>query len=207
MNQKLIDFYTKEGKDDEGRTLQDILSLVDEDFNNTHDLIQWLFPTYEKSEYNPFAPLLDNETVEYLLNSEEFLSNYMDSFHYFLYFLGFRMWGTGKRNSEVFISYRPSWDTQKRNWFYPHNHTVLRISRVLTSLIAFKQYDYADALYTHLESLFHTEEGSRIIQDSIAYWSDIISTIPEYQRWMEIVDEARDSAMQTLSILTKSTEK
>lgn len=52
----LEDFLCGKGPDDKGRYLWEILSADDEWWEDTHDYIQWVFPTDRKSSYNRTAP-------------------------------------------------------------------------------------------------------------------------------------------------------
>ncbi|HLB99097.1 MAG TPA: opioid growth factor receptor-related protein, partial [Acetobacteraceae bacterium] len=56
-------FYRDGARDDEGRTLAEILAWDDDRLEEIHDFIQWLFPLPERSGANPSAPTLDAETI------------------------------------------------------------------------------------------------------------------------------------------------
>lgn len=57
----IFDFYRAVGTDHRGRTLSQILQKSDRWLEETHDYIQWLFPLYVRSKFNPHAPLLTDE--------------------------------------------------------------------------------------------------------------------------------------------------
>jgi hypothetical protein len=59
----LIAFYRDGERDDEGRTLAEILSWNDDHLEAVHNFIQWLFPLPEPSGANPTAPILDPLTI------------------------------------------------------------------------------------------------------------------------------------------------
>ena len=54
----ILDFYRSTGTDHRGRTLSQIPQKSDRWLEETHDYIQWLFPLYVRSKFNPHAPLL-----------------------------------------------------------------------------------------------------------------------------------------------------
>ena len=66
MVKPLIDYHIFDGKDQDGRHHSDVMAFTKEEFLSNHDFIQWIFPTKTKSAFNEYAPLLDEETIEYL---------------------------------------------------------------------------------------------------------------------------------------------
>lgn len=60
-NRLVLEFYDGTGRDHMGRRLDDILNKDDDWLESSHDYIQWLFPLYVASRYNPHAPLLTDE--------------------------------------------------------------------------------------------------------------------------------------------------
>src|SRR6266513_4685703 len=62
--QRLLAFYRGEGKDDRGRTLEQVLDFDLDELEYTHDYIQWLFPLDVPSGVQPWAPLIDRECRE-----------------------------------------------------------------------------------------------------------------------------------------------
>jgi hypothetical protein len=53
---RLTDFYRGAGSDSEGRSLADLWNLSDDEMEDIHDFIQWMFPLREPSRFNPDAP-------------------------------------------------------------------------------------------------------------------------------------------------------
>ncbi len=60
---RLTDFYAGRGTDTEGRRLADLLAWDDDDLEQVHDFIQWLFPLPEPSRFNADAPLLTPDDI------------------------------------------------------------------------------------------------------------------------------------------------
>jgi len=85
---RLVDFYRGLGTDIEGRLLEDILAWNDDELEEVHDFIQWLFPLPEPSQYNPDAPLLTKEDIAAFKSDPVLQANLMRSFERILAFLG-----------------------------------------------------------------------------------------------------------------------
>jgi len=67
--------------------IQDIWDLSDEEIESTHDFIQWLFPTDKPSRYNLKAPVLSEQDMLNIQNSEKAKKNLKYSANWFLNFL------------------------------------------------------------------------------------------------------------------------
>jgi O-acetyl-ADP-ribose deacetylase (regulator of RNase III) len=105
---RIRSFLDGSGMDNRGRTLDDILAFSDQQLESVHDYIQWLFPLTEPSRFNPFAPLLDQETILEIRKDPDSLSN--------LYRSLVRMLAFYEVNS---------------HWASPWDHNLLRITRIL----------------------------------------------------------------------------
>lgn len=60
----IIRFYS--GEEVNGWTLEKVLNLTNEEYDNHHDFIQLVFPLPEPSRFNPNAPLLNQEDITFL---------------------------------------------------------------------------------------------------------------------------------------------
>jgi hypothetical protein len=124
MNQKLVDFYTGNGKDEAGRTFDDIMAFNDEQLENVHDYIQWIFPTLTPSKAQPQSPILDKLTIKSLRRNGVFYARFIQAIEFI-----FRFWEipiqddipTDNINKEGF------------KWLLRDDHNQLRIARVLES--------------------------------------------------------------------------
>ena len=58
---RLTEFYKGTGTDSEGRTIAMIWAYSHNQWEATHDFIQWLFPLPEPSRFNPSAPVLSEK--------------------------------------------------------------------------------------------------------------------------------------------------
>ena len=111
MSQGLVSFLKGSSKDSCQRTLVSVLSQDDNYWEHTHDFIQWLFPLTEPSRSVRNAPVLTDDEIKQIRESETAQANMQRSVLRYKEFLaGTTKWRSG----------------------YDHNH--LRISRVIKSL-------------------------------------------------------------------------
>ena len=106
-NIKIVDFLEGAEPNINKLYIQDIWDLSDEEIENTHDFIQWLFPTDKPSRYNLAAPVLSGQDILNIQNSEKAKKNLKYSANWFLNFLD-----------------RHSY------WIDKHDHNQLRIKRI-----------------------------------------------------------------------------
>lgn len=144
---KLLEFYNG-GYDNKGRRLDDILSWSDEEWENCHDYIQWVFPTKEKSEYNIEAPVLDDESIEMFRNSLHLLERSIDSLKRYLSFL--------EGNTGI--------------WMCEYNHNHLRITRVIKFLICIEMNESAK----HFARFVIGNGEHYINKESINIWKGLV---------------------------------
>src|SRR5690606_12254281 len=114
QNTKLINFYFNNGFDHEGRTLYDYHNFTNDQMENIHNYIQWMFPLNEPSFINEFAPIVTIEDTLFVTRNEHKLA-FIDSLDKFCRFI-FKE----ENRSRIFQS------------SFNHNH--LRISRAIKSL-------------------------------------------------------------------------
>lgn len=108
----LYDFHLNNGAitiSDGTYTLQEILDKDDEWWESNHDFIQYLYPTDEVSKFNPEAPVLTKEFVEFFKNS------------------------SGTVNINLYYRFR-EFLVNNRWLALPFNHNYLRFSRVLRNV-------------------------------------------------------------------------
>lgn len=159
----IIAFYSHQGPDAKGRTLKQIWNFSDRELEETHDYIQWLFPTTEMSMFNHDAPVLTSETICTFLESEEMISNLITSSFIFQRFL--------KLEDEL-----PFWVKRPGG---RDNHNCLRISRVITSLNLLEQYKRAESFYKQVLKVYLRNNSSSVFHWEYAHqtFSDIESPL------------------------------
>jgi hypothetical protein len=164
---RLVDFYRGLENDTEGRPLEDILVWLDDDLEEVHDFIQWLFPLPEPSQYNADAPLLTKEDVAAFKCDPVLQANLMRSFERILTFLGLSLSVIGQVvQGENFKSRVPD------VWAMP-NHNWLRITRILRSLTLLGMKAQADALFDRLDAMY-TSRRFPISADTFRYWREAV---------------------------------
>ena len=157
-HQPIIEFYSGRGTDTDGRFLRDLRRW---DFNRleiVHDYIQWLFPLRVRSQFNPDAPLLDEDTIRRFLGddgSEAGVAGVVSS-------RCSRFTGSSlhEENGQPAVETGPDWETRQRQWlFFGDNHNLLRITRILTCLGTLGLRDHARAFLAALEKACADDPG------------------------------------------------
>jgi hypothetical protein len=163
----LLDFYRGEGIDCEGRSLREILAWPDDDLEEVHDFIQWLFPLPEPSQFNPDAPLLTKADIDAFKSDSVLQANLLKSFERILGFLGLSLSANGEvAQSEHFKS------RVADVWAMP-NHNWLRITRILRSLMLLAMDAQAHAFYQRLDAIYSSKKFS-ISADTFRHWTEAV---------------------------------
>jgi hypothetical protein len=160
---RLIEFYRGTAPDREGRTLAQIWDFSDEEMEDYHDFIQWLFPLPEPSQYNPYAPLLTEEDVTAFRTEATLRDHLLRSLDRFLEFVGLV-------RRENCIEPGPAFDQKREVWTRP-NHNWLRITRVLHCLRMLGLEDQGRQLFSSLENL-NQRGAAQISPSTLAYWQN-----------------------------------
>jgi Opioid growth factor receptor (OGFr) conserved region len=141
---RIVAFYSGE-PDDQGRTLDEILRWSDHSLEDTHDYIQWLFPTPMPSAVNPTAPLVTPKTAAAFATRPELRQRLARALDRMLAFYGLRH-DTGPYNGLRIVIDAPRWPARAAEWLRPHNHNHLRLTRIMQSLAALGLREEAKAL-------------------------------------------------------------
>ncbi len=144
MDSPLILFYSGEGADHKGRHLSTILQWPDWRLEQTHDFIQWLFPTRQASIYNANAPLLTDQDVAAFRSRPHLMGAF------------------GQASERMRVFYRL--EDSHPLWVTPGNHNYLRLTRILRSLTDIGLRDRVGnlesiGLLAKLEALAERTEG------------------------------------------------
>lgn len=163
---RLVDFYRGTETDIEGRLLTDILSWPDDNFEEVHDFIQWLFPLMEPSQFNPDAPLLTKEDIAVFRSDPVLQANLLKAFDRILTYLGFSLSDGEVVEGRNFTARVPDvWAGLNHNW--------LRITRILRSLTLLGMETHALALYQRLHALYQSGKFP-IPPDTFRYWTEAV---------------------------------
>jgi hypothetical protein len=165
----IVTFYAGESRDHAGRTVHDILSQSDAWLESTHDYIQWLFPMRTASPVNPLAPTVTDATAAAFARDPNLRAQLARSFDRMARFYGFTVTQQGET-----IEVLPATDAPARraNWLTPHNHNLLRITRILTSLRQLGLPAHAAAFFTALSDLYATDANRLIGPVSFRFWKE-----------------------------------
>lgn len=144
--ESLIQFLRGTGLDSQGRLHADILNFSDEELEEVHDYIQWLFPLREPSMAVPGSPFLESEEIVQLLRVD----------------------------ARVVENMRKALDRMKRfytdndHWLAQGDHNHLRITRILKSatLVGLKK----EALDFYNCILQRVESAQPVTQETLVYW-------------------------------------
>ena len=153
---ELQKFYRDEANAS-GYTWSLVMAWDDGELEAVHDFIQWLFPTDERSRFNPDAPVLDAEDMKVFRDS----------------FFQERLRQAAKRFRLFYKLDTPA--SEAKEWAKPFNHNLLRITRVIRSLALLGLPDVAikfreDAKVAARASQFPLE-------GSIGFWDRATSQI------------------------------
>lgn len=108
----IIKFLRHEDTDFKGRKLKELWALSPEEMENSHDVIQWMFPSDIPSKHHDQSPVLTDEQVNTMWRDPVIRDSIGTSCIVFSQFLS----------------------KTKPDWLTPRNHNFLRITRVLRCL-------------------------------------------------------------------------
>lgn len=164
----IVAFYRDGARDDEGRTLREILAWRDDDLEDVHDFIQWLFPLPERSGANPSAPTLDAATIDAFRSTPVMRERLRQALDRMVQFYGLA-WD--RQSPAPVIVRAPNFRDRADNWLRPMNHNHLRITRILRSTLLLGLEAESKALFDALNAI-DREYPARISARTHALWSD-----------------------------------
>lgn len=167
---KLVEFYWGKGHDASGRTIGEVLSFSDEQLEDVHDYIQWLFPLQEKSAFNDAAPLVTADDISIFNKNSALREKLLLSFAKLLSFYGFIV--VIEKSGKLKITRSEMFAEKARNWLTPYNHNFLRITRILKSLKILGCRKYTEAFLEALEQVY--KENTQIVGESVGYWRSAV---------------------------------
>jgi hypothetical protein len=141
----IIPYLRGDKPDMYGRWLTDVLRWSDAKWEHSHDVIQWVFPLNEPSNYNEEAPVLTDFDIEIIQGDEQIKANLIRSLNRYLLFL------------------------ENPQWITPHNHNFLRITRVLKCLKLAGLEDARKSFKEYLEVIYSRHENI-IGLTTIQFW-------------------------------------
>jgi hypothetical protein len=152
MNKEsLIKFLQGTGLDSQGRLHADILNFSDEELEEVHDYIQWLFPLREKSMAVPNSPVVESEEMAELLRNDTVV----------------------RTNILRALERMKRFYADNDHWLEQGDHNHLRITRILKSLCLLGLRD--EAIKFHNFILQRVESAQPVTRESLAYWEQSVS--------------------------------
>ena len=166
----IVAFYSGVRPDSEGRFLRDIRLWHFDRLETVHDYIQWLFPLRTRSQFNPDAPLVDDETIHAFLDSEALRLELRASFDQMLAFYGFVR---PEESGGPHVKTGPDWETRRQEWLHPGDHNLLRITRILTCLATLGLPGEARAFLAALERACADDPGA-VGERTLNFWRNAV---------------------------------
>ena len=164
----IVSFYSG-GRDDRGRTLDEIRGWPDDRLETVHDFIQWMFPTEHASAVNPSAPLVTPTTIEAFARDPALRDRLRQSLDRMLMFYGLRRDASGG-GTRIEIDF-DGFSARASNWLHPDNHNHLRLTRMMQSLGALGLGDEARALRRCLVTDIYEGPGrERVTPRTYMFW-------------------------------------
>lgn len=170
MKPSVIDFFCHAGTDPQGRSLADMIAMTDHELESHHDIIQWMFPLHEASQFNARAPLIDEASACSLQQSSIAKKRMREVLIRFAHFLGFEQLHNGE-----FVA-NPKLEANRANWQTPLNHNHLRITRVIRSLRLLGLEAESRAFY---DAVYQAAKQSGCVNErTLAYWQRALERPP-----------------------------
>lgn len=155
MNNELYLFYCGIERNVDGKSFKDLLKLTDIELEQSHTVIQWLFPLFEQSLHSYSAPLLNDETIQKLKESYDCRNN--------LILAGKKLYAFLIQNN----SKHPSW--VKKN-----NHNYLRITRIIKFCRLMGNENLARSFYD-LGLKYYNHFPKEIGEKTLKFWQDAMN--------------------------------
>ena len=149
--------------------IDDILNFKESEVERHHNFIQFLFPTYQRSNYCSYAPLINAEIVQAFLTDSSLRAKQQEALALMVDHYGLKLdLHTGK------VSINPStFAAKQHNFFINGSHNLLRITRIFSSLTSLGQPELAVELYNCLKEL---SEGPipKLKKTLDQYWFSVV---------------------------------
>jgi hypothetical protein len=163
---RIIAFFRGAGTDHRGRYLRDVLAFSDDELEETHDYIQWLFPLDAPSGVLANAPLVDAACRRAFQADDGLRAALRQALARMLEFYGLTSSGIA---SAPIISEGENFRMRSAKWLRRYDHNFLRLTRIMRSLVLLGEARLAKALQGSLEVLY--QRNSAIIgATTIEFW-------------------------------------
>lgn len=143
-------YLAGDGRDGRGRLASDVLGFSDQQLEEIHDYIQWLFPLPTRSGAQPDAPVLTETEIEAIRKDERAKDILRQATERMLRFYRDTNW-----------------------WLTPLDHNHLRITRIIKSLRLLVGPGAAQHFYQAILAL-HDAAGAPVNIRSLRFWAEAV---------------------------------
>ncbi len=160
------------------RRLAQIVQKSDRWLEETHDYIQWLFPLYVGSNFNPNAPLLTDEVCAAFTNSSHpdhrtLQCNFGAAIYRMLAFYGYTVSPVAPNG----VSPTGEWREKADNWLTDGNHNFLRMTRMLRCMMLLGRERVARSFHSVLTAA--AKAHPKIIpRRTVVFWDEAVEARP-----------------------------
>ncbi len=187
----IVDFYLNGGEvvcghraDRKARTFDDMLAMTDEQLEDSHDVVQYLFPLNEESRHSFDAPILTTEDIQ-ALSSVEGQMQYIRAMERFLKFYGMTRFPNGSKSPTILIEEdEPDIFNAKAQWITHNNHNFKRITRIIRCAMLLGRKDIAKLLCDGFSRLYWHQDDKyafAISDTTLRFWNEAV-TLPFDQK-------------------------
>lgn len=160
QNEQVLQFLRGEDVPNCCHSLESIVNYTDEEMEQYHDFIQWIYPTLEQSQAHPDAPIIDTSFADKLHKDACALAGYCKGCKRYLQYMGLECKSEGEiiqiPNAQPF-------------WKLP-SHNYLRITRALNSLDQTKHSKCNKALYSRMMQILDADPTNYVGRTTLGYW-------------------------------------
>jgi len=154
-----LDFYLGQCPNENGMKIEQIFTFSEEELEIHHNFIQWLFPMTVPSSVCPEALLATPEIISAFKQDRALQNQLLRATKMMLAHYGLRLLEDQVLMGEDFPS-------KKKNI---SGHNLLRISRILKSLVTLGQHELSHCIFVCLNNLVHSEMAE--LQSTVdSYW-------------------------------------
>ena len=162
----VLQFFIGKGVDSRGRTHRDIAAFGQNELENSHDYIQWLWPLHEPSAYAVGAPILTPAMASSLAESDIAHARFVEAISIFRNFLGVAIVVDA---DIVALPLHVDGASSARiaMWAHEGDHNCLRITRILRSLRLVGMDQEAKAFYRDVSAV---GRAAGLSPRTLSYW-------------------------------------
>ena len=154
-----LDFYLGQSPNENGMTIEQIFTFSEEELEIHHNFIQWLFPMTVPSSVCPEAPLATPEIISAFKENHLLQNQLLRATKVMLAHYGLKLSGDQVLMGDDF-------PIKKQNI---SGHNLLRISRILKSLVTLGKRELSHGIFVCLSNLVHVEMPE--LQSTVdSYW-------------------------------------